>query len=103
MTTPEDLPRLLVMLFDKRFEQRFFKRKFSRRTEALENFLELVRVRTAHQHLILNAPQEGLVPQLRRLEVSRKNKESFKGHGHFRAGPEAEINHPAFHRYDPAI
>ena len=80
-----------------------FERKIFGSAVVLEDSHELVRCRTAQQHLVLDAPQECLVAQVLGAQVRRKHQERFKRHRHLAARHEAQIVHAPLHRHNPAV
>ena len=67
MTAPELAAVLAIAPLEERRDDLGPERQLFRGAEIFENPDELVLGRTAHQHLVLDAPQESLVPEVGRV------------------------------------
>ena len=74
-----------VVFLDKTVNQAFRVRQFPGLAELPEDCFELLFVRAAQQHLVLNAAQKRFIAQLFRLQVGRKDQEGLERNRHLAA------------------
>ena len=84
-------------------DQALVVRKLSGFAEAPEDGCELVLVRAAHQHLVLNAAEKRFVAQLVRFQIGGKDQEGFERNRNLAAAVEFQVVHAPFHGNNPAV
>src|SRR6185437_1034530 len=103
MAAPHRLVYGPVVLFQKTQGESLRARQLAQGAKTLEDAHEFAFAGTLQQHLILNAPQEGFVAQIRRVQVRGEHEESLERRRHLAAGEETQIIDTALHGHDPTV